>query len=211
VINEMNGAGSIGPNAGNFAFNAGAIAMELAVDISFARVEDVAAAGLAQPPVNTQPIPVGFFHITVRATVDTNGIPQLQMELDATRLSALGLPDAALAGLRDTGTASFPFDIGKELKDLFPPGNNKVLNAGHHQRRCGGHRAQIRVSGHQLAVRAYRRERSPLAAIPHARAGARPARRDKFSANTGRFDRCGRLLVDGRHAPGNAGICRNAV
>jgi hypothetical protein len=37
VINEMNGAGSIGPNAGNFAFNAGAIAMELAADIFFAR------------------------------------------------------------------------------------------------------------------------------------------------------------------------------
>jgi hypothetical protein len=130
VINEMNGAGSIGPNAGNFAFNAGAIAMELAADIFFARVEDVAAAGLAQPPVDPQHIPVGFLHITVRATVDSNGIPQLQMELDTARLSALGLPDAALAGIRNTGTTSSPFDIGKELKDLFPPGNNKVLNAG---------------------------------------------------------------------------------
>jgi hypothetical protein len=131
VVNEVRDAsGAIGPNTAGYGFNASAVAMEVAADISFARVEDVAAAGLTQPPTHTEHVFAGVIHILVRASVDKDGIPQLQMELDIARLSALGLPAAVIAGIAAAGNASFPFDIGKELKDIFPPVNSRVLNAG---------------------------------------------------------------------------------
>ena len=132
VINEMNGSGSIVPNPHFFIFNASAITMDLSVDVSFVAVKDVAAALLTQPAVETMFIKaeVSQLHVTVRATVDTKGIPQLQLDLDTARLIALGVEDSVIAGMREAGTASIPFDIGKELKDLLPPGTNKVLNTG---------------------------------------------------------------------------------
>ena len=132
VVNEVgHQSGSIGPNTGGYGFNASAVAMEVAADIFFARVEDVAAAGLAQPQVHKEHIPAGLLiHILIRASVDKDGIPQLQMELDTARLSALGLPPAVIAGIAAASAGTFAFDIGKGLNDIFPPGNSRVLNAG---------------------------------------------------------------------------------
>lgn len=128
-VNELTAPGTIGSPSG-YGYNASAVAMDLAADFFFARVEDVAAAGLSQPVVFTQSVPAGPIHITVRATVGANGIPMLQMELDATRLGALGLPASVIAQIAAAGSASLPFDIGAQLKGIFPPGNDKVLNAG---------------------------------------------------------------------------------
>ncbi|HLL46146.1 MAG TPA: hypothetical protein VK399_05540, partial [Longimicrobiaceae bacterium] len=129
LVNELDALGSVGPASG-YGYNASALAMELAVDIFFVRVEDVAAAGLAQPPVLTKSVPFGIFHVTVRASVGASGIPVLQMELDTARLGALDLPPPVIARVAASASASFPFDIGAQLKDVFPPGNGKVLNAG---------------------------------------------------------------------------------
>jgi hypothetical protein len=130
VVNELGAGGAIRPNANGYGFNAVAVAMDVDASIFFARVEAVAAAGLARPAVQTQPVGAGLIHIVIRTFVDVNGIPQLQMELDTARLGPLKLPAPVLAGLTAVGTASVPFDIGKQLQDIFPPGNNKVLNAG---------------------------------------------------------------------------------
>ena len=129
LVNELDAIGSVGPKSG-YGYNASAVAMELAANVSFARVEDVAAAGLAQPPVLTQLVPVGLIHVTVRASVGSDGIPVLQMALDTARLSTLDLPAPVIAGIAAVASASFPFDIGAQLRDIFPPGNGKVLNAG---------------------------------------------------------------------------------
>jgi len=128
VVNELQGA-TIAPNSGGYSFWAPALALELTAQMFFARTQDVAAAGTNQPPVHTEPIPVGFLHITVRLTVGLDGVPLLHMELDTARLAALGLPTSILDGLVAAGTATVPFDIGGALNGTFPPGNTKVLNA----------------------------------------------------------------------------------
>ena len=128
LVNEvLSPDGSISPNTAGYGYNAGALAMELTAAIFLARVQDVAAAGLAPPPTIRVP---GIFHIVVRASVDKNGIPQLQMELDTAPLVAAGLPAPVIASIAAAGAGTVPFDIGENLKDIFPPGNSKVLNAG---------------------------------------------------------------------------------
>ena len=130
VFNEMSGADSISPNPNNYGYTAGALSMNMALEVYFVNIHDVAVAGLAQPPVQTQNIPVGLVRITVRISVDPNGVPQLQMELDPEALGGLNLPDQVVTMLKKAGSTTMPFDIGNQMKDIFPPGNKKVLNAG---------------------------------------------------------------------------------
>lgn len=130
IVNELGADGNVTPNSAGYGFQAGAVTIDLAADVFLARVEDVAAAGLADPPVTTVSIPRGVLHLTVRMSVGSDGIPQLQMQLDPARLAALNLPAAVLAGITAASTMNFPFDIGNELAELFPAGNNRVLNAG---------------------------------------------------------------------------------
>ncbi len=124
IINEGH---NITPNSAGYNFSAGALAMQVTFQFFFAKVQDVASAGLNQPP--TQMV-LGLFDIALRATVGANGIPILQMELDTTPLLGLGLPDSVMATIAAAGSASFPIDIGDELGELFPPGWDRVLNAG---------------------------------------------------------------------------------
>ena len=130
VFNEMSGPDSISPNPNNYGYTAGALLMNMTLEVYLVNIQDVAAAGLAQPPVQTQNIPVGLVRITVRISVDSNGIPQLQMELDPEALTGLNLPEQVVTMLKKAGSTTIPFDIGNQMKDIFPPGNNKVLNAG---------------------------------------------------------------------------------
>ena len=101
--------------------------MEVAVDVLFVRVEDVAAAGLNQPPVITQQ---GLVHIVVRALIAEDGIPIIQLELDTSPLLSLGLPQNVITKIADLASATIPFDIGAQLSGIFPAGNDKVLNCG---------------------------------------------------------------------------------
>jgi hypothetical protein len=130
VINELQAGGSVLPNSAHYGFNAGALSMNLNTQIFFARDVDVAAAGLGRPPVFTQMIPGALIHIVVRISVDPNGIPVVKMSLDPAPLAGLGLPPPVVTGIVDAVSATYPFDIGAQLKDIFPPGNSKVLNAG---------------------------------------------------------------------------------
>jgi hypothetical protein len=82
IVNEADASGSINPNTAGHGFNASAVAMDVSADIFLARVEDVSNAGLAQPPVHTTQVPPGLILILIRASVDKDGIPQLQIELD---------------------------------------------------------------------------------------------------------------------------------
>jgi len=127
VVNELSASGLVGPNSAGHGYNALAVAMVLTANLFFALEQDVAEAGLARPAVVTQPI---LLLVTIRASVGPNGIPVLSMELDPAGLSALALPAAVVPQITAAATASYPFDIGGQLKDIFPPGNSKVLNAG---------------------------------------------------------------------------------
>jgi hypothetical protein len=129
-VNELSASGLVIPNSAGYSYHASAVSMKLALDVFFASVQDVAAAGLAQPPVYTEHVPAGPIRITVRAMVGSDGIPQLQMELDTASLSGLGLPPSVVAALTSAASSMLPFDIGDQLKEIFPPGNSKVLNAG---------------------------------------------------------------------------------
>jgi|GEM_PF-5425391 len=126
-INFRSSDGKTLPNTAGYGFNAGAIAMEVAVDVFFVRVEDVANAGLNQPPATTQK---GLLHIVVRALIAEDGIPIIQLELDTSPLLALGLPQNVVARIADSASATMPFDIGAQLGGMFPAGNDKVLNCG---------------------------------------------------------------------------------
>ena len=126
-INFRSSDGKTTPNTAGYGFNAGAIPMEVAVDVLFVRVEDVAAAGLNQPPVITQQ---GLVHIVVRALIAEDGIPIIQLELDTSPLLSLGLPQNVITKIADLASATIPFDIGAQLSGIFPAGNDKVLNCG---------------------------------------------------------------------------------
>ena len=130
AVNELQAGGLVTPNSANYGFNSAALMMNLTTQVFFARDIDVAAAGLGQPPVFTQFIPGALLPVTIRLTVGTDGIPIVQMSLDTTPLGSLNLPAPVLAGIVAAGSATYPFDIGSQLKDIFPPGNGKVLNAG---------------------------------------------------------------------------------
>jgi hypothetical protein len=129
-INELQASGLVTPNSNNYGFYAGALSMNLTSQIFFARDVDVASAGMGQPAVFTQGIPGALLNIIVRINVGSDGIPVVQMNLDPAPLAGIGLPPSVLAGIVAAGTVTYPFDIGDQLKDIFPPGNSKVLNAG---------------------------------------------------------------------------------
>ncbi len=131
AVNELQSAdGPVSPNSANYGFNAAALSMKLTTQVFFARDVDVAAAGLGQPPVFTEFIPGALLPVTVRISVNPDGVPIVQMDLDTAPLAGLNLPAPVLAGIVSAASATYPFDIGAQLKDTFPPGNTRVLNAG---------------------------------------------------------------------------------
>jgi hypothetical protein len=130
VVNERDPGGAVVPNAFGSGYNAGALSMNLAAEFYFVSASDVAIAGLAQPPIETVQIPVGPLPMVIRARVGADGIPMLDMSLDTAGLASLGLPGEVVASIGSAANASFPFDIAGQLKDIFPAGNDRVLNAG---------------------------------------------------------------------------------
>jgi hypothetical protein len=131
AVNELlSPNGPVSPNTANYGFNAGALSMKLTTQVFFAKDVDVAAAGLGQPPVFTEFIPGALLPIIVRINVNSDGVPVVQMDLDTAPLSGLNLPAPVLAGIVSSASATYPFDLGAQLKDTFPPGNSRVLNAG---------------------------------------------------------------------------------
>ena len=129
-VNELQPNGTVAPNQAGISFNAAAVSADIAADLFFVRDQDVASAGLSQPPAQTQSIPIGFIRYFARIDVDANGIAQLKLEPDLDLLKNLGLPPQVAALIAKAATKTIPIDIGKELKDIFPAGNIKVVNAG---------------------------------------------------------------------------------
>jgi hypothetical protein len=121
ALNVIGANGSLVPNAHGFGFHASAVTMDLATDVFFVRAADVASAGLSQPPVRIEKVPGFIVHIIVRAGVDVNGVPQLQMELDAERLKGRGLPAPIIDAIVAASTQTFPFDLRGAVEGLFPP------------------------------------------------------------------------------------------
>ena len=129
-VNELQPDGTVAPNPSGIQFNAAAVRVDVAADLFFVRAEDVASAGLSQPPAHTQSIPAGSIRILVHVSLNASGIPQMQLQLDLALISGLGLPPQVVAIIAKATTRTIPFDITKELKDIFPAGNIKVLNVG---------------------------------------------------------------------------------
>lgn len=129
-INELQADGTVAPSQAGITFNAAAVSADIAADLFFVRVQDVASAGLSQPPAQTQSIPIGFIRMLARVNVDANGVAQLQLQLDTALLNGLGLPPQVKAAIDKAATRTIPIDIGKELKSIFPAGNVKLVNAG---------------------------------------------------------------------------------
>jgi hypothetical protein len=130
VVNELNTGGSLTPNPAGFGYQAAAVSMQLTTSLFFALAQDVADAGLGQPLVMEKSIPGAVLFVTVRLDIGSDGVPVLGMQIDPARLAQLDLPPEVVAPLARAANATFPFDIGGDLKDILPPGQNRVLNAG---------------------------------------------------------------------------------
>ena len=121
---------SILPNPNGYGYQAGAVRMDLTTEFYFVLDQDVKTAGLRQPPFQTELVTGTALRVTIRAGVDANGVPTIQLELDTDALKGLPLPPGVIERIGGSVSATFPFDIGGIVKDIFPPGNDKVLNAG---------------------------------------------------------------------------------
>ena len=121
---------SILPNPNGYGYQAGAVRMDLTTEFYFVLDQDVKTAGLRQPPFQTELVTGTALRVTIRAGVDANGVPTIQLELDTDALKGLPLPPGVVERIGGSVSATFPFDIGGIVKDIFPPGNDKVLNAG---------------------------------------------------------------------------------
>jgi hypothetical protein len=130
AVNELQADGTVAPNQAGISFNAAGVSIDVAADLFFVREEDVTSAGLSQPPAQTQSIPFGLIRILARVDVNASGIGQLQWQLDLALIKGLGLPPEVVAAIADATTKTVPIDISKELKDIFPAGNTKMMNAG---------------------------------------------------------------------------------
>jgi hypothetical protein len=128
VLNDVGPDGTVHPVPGALGFWSSAVTVDIQARAYFARVQDVAAAGLNQPPVQTALIPIGILHLTLRVTAGNDGIPLVSMELDTSRLAALQLPPTAITALTAAANLSVPFDVATYLKAVVPGGPAKVLN-----------------------------------------------------------------------------------
>lgn len=130
VIVNQRANDSILPNPNGYGYQAGAVRMDLTTEFYFVLDQDVKTAGLRQPPFQTELVTGTALRVTIRAGVDANGVPMIQLELDTDALKGLPLPPDVIGRIGGSVSAAFPFDIGSIVKDIFPPGNDKVLNAG---------------------------------------------------------------------------------
>jgi hypothetical protein len=129
IMNEVAADGTVVPNQLAQGFESTAVTIDVEATVFLARIQDVAAAGLAQPPAQAVNVPTGIMHITVRLDVGSDGIPVIQMQLDQKPLVGLGIPEDVITGIAASASASIPFDVAKALNSILPPGIAKVLNA----------------------------------------------------------------------------------
>jgi hypothetical protein len=130
ALNALSSDGKVRQVPERFSFNGTAITLDLSLTVYLAKLADVAAAGLSQPPVSQLPVLNGFLIITARLGVGEDGIPHLSLVLDTSRLSGLGLPPDVVSGLSSAASDDLAFDIAAALRDVLPPGSGRVLNAG---------------------------------------------------------------------------------
>jgi hypothetical protein len=129
-LNEVNASGLVRPVPQNYVFQGAGIQVDVSMTVHLAKVQDVAAAGLAQPPTHNVPILPGILRIFIRAEVGEDGIPHLSMQLDTGPLEGMNLPAPVINALASSATDDIPFDIAGLLEDVLPPGNNRVINTG---------------------------------------------------------------------------------
>lgn len=128
VLNEASATDPLRPNVTGYSYAATAVAIDVPMTIFYAKIQDVANAGLADPPVGQIPVPIGAVRIILRSVIADDGLPHIQMQLDTARLSSLPVPPEVIASLSGAAALDAEFDLANTLGDLFPPQNRRILN-----------------------------------------------------------------------------------
>jgi len=130
IVNEIGPDGHSRPNPMLFGYHESIVTIDLALNVFFARVEDVAAAGIGDPPVQTLSIPQGS-----SSHYDSRGCRCHRRPADShadRRAKTVG-PTSAQGRRRPDCPLSEAHSFHSTLRTRstmsLPPGSDRVLNA----------------------------------------------------------------------------------
>lgn len=130
VLNEWSPTGRLEPVSSGYAYDSVTVAMDISLTIFYARVQDVASAGVNNPPTGNIPIPIGTFRVFLNCFMDMDtGIPQVQMLPDHSRFPSY-LPPPVINLIAAGVTQQFAFDIAGALAGAIPDRIRRVRNCG---------------------------------------------------------------------------------
>ena len=128
ALNEVTDAGELSSNSSGYTFSATSVAIDIPLVLYYAKTQDVANAGLNEPPLGEIAIPQGVIRVLLRSLIAGDGLPHIQMKLDVSRLNNIPMPDQIIDLLGNSLILDSVFDLAEALGDLLPQDNRRVLN-----------------------------------------------------------------------------------